>query len=78
MSEQLYHEIACPTLTKTGPCNCTTQIVVTDAPLSKRLGFMADAMVSAVVGPKSRFFSRERVDEIVLLLREAEKALVNS
>lgn len=38
---------------------------------------MADAMVSAVVGPKARFFSRERVDEIVLLLREAEKALID-
>jgi hypothetical protein len=46
-------------------------------PLSKRLGYMADAMVSAKVGPKARFFSRERVDEIVLLLREAEKELVN-
>jgi NTP pyrophosphatase (non-canonical NTP hydrolase) len=46
-------------------------------PLSKRLGLMADAMVSAVVGPKARFFSRERVDEIVLLLREAEKALID-
>lgn len=46
-------------------------------PLAKRLGLMADAMVSAVVGPKARFFSRERVDEIVLLLREAEKALVD-
>lgn len=34
---------------------------------------MADAMASATVGPRARFFSRERVDEIVLLLREAEK-----
>lgn len=41
-----------------------------------RLGCMADAMVSAKVGPHARFFSRERVDEIVLLLREAEKFIL--
>lgn len=41
-----------------------------------RLGCMADAMVSAKVGPQARFFSRERVDEIVLLLREAEKFML--
>lgn len=46
-------------------------------PLHRRLGFMADAMVSAKVGPKSRFFSRERLDEIVLLLREAEKRIID-
>jgi hypothetical protein len=45
--------------------------------LNQRLGYMADAMVSAKVGPQARFFSRERVDEIVLLLREAEKYIVN-
>lgn len=45
--------------------------------VAKRCGFMADAMVSAKIGPQSRFFSRERVDEIVLLLREAEKRLMN-
>lgn len=48
-----------------------------DPTLPHRLGWMADAMVSAKLGPTGRFFSRERVDEIVLLLREAEKALVN-
>lgn len=41
-----------------------------------RLGCMADALLSAKLGPRQRFFSRERVDEIVLLLREAEKALL--
>lgn len=44
--------------------------------LRHRLGYMADAMVSAKVGPSARFFSRERVDEIVLLLREAERELL--
>lgn len=38
---------------------------------------MADAMVVAKVGPQARFFTRERVDEIVLLLREAEKWIVD-
>jgi hypothetical protein len=47
-------------------------------PLHRRLGYMADAMVSAKVGPQARFFSRERVDEIVLLLREAEHALLDA
>ena len=41
-----------------------------------RLGCMADAIASAKLGPRQRFFSQERVDEIVLLLREAEKALI--
>ncbi len=36
MSEQLYHEIMCPTLTKKGPCNCAAQVVVTD-PLTEAL-----------------------------------------
>lgn len=44
--------------------------------LPRRLGCMADAMVSAKVGPQARFFSRACVDEIVALLREAEKALL--
>ena len=44
--------------------------------LHRRLGLMAEAIVSAKVGPSSRFFSRERVDEIVLLLREAEKFIL--
>jgi hypothetical protein len=47
-----------------------------DPRLSWRLGCMADALVSAKVGPQARFFSRERVDELVLLLREAENELV--
>lgn len=34
-------------------------------------------MVGAKVGPQARFFSRERVDEIVLLLREAEKHILD-
>ena len=42
--------------------------------LARRLGWMADAILSARIGTTSRFYSRERVDEIVLLLREAEKA----
>lgn len=46
--------------------------------LARRLGWMADAMVSAKVGPQARFFTRERVDEIVLLLREAEKRIVEA
>ncbi len=41
-----------------------------------RLGCMADAVLSAKVGPQARFFTRERVDEIVLLLREAEKRIL--
>lgn len=49
---------------------------MSDQSLSKRLGYMADAMVSAKVGPQARFFTRECVDEVVLLLREAEKALI--
>ena len=44
--------------------------------LAHRLGWMADAMISARVGPQARFFSRTRVDEIVLLLREAEKRIL--
>ena len=44
--------------------------------LARRLGWMADAMVSAKVGPQARFFTRERVDEIVLLLREAERRIL--
>jgi hypothetical protein len=36
MSEQRYHEIMCPTLTKKGPCNCATHVVVTD-PLTEAL-----------------------------------------
>jgi hypothetical protein len=47
------------------------------AKLSRRLGYMADAVVSAKVGPRSRFFSQECVDDIVLLLREAEKYIMN-
>ena len=46
--------------------------------LARRLGWMADAMVHAAVGSTSRFYSRERVDEIVLLLREAEKRILES
>lgn len=49
---------------------------MTDQALSKRLGFMAEAMVSAKVGPQARFFTRQCVDEVVLLLREAEKVIV--
>lgn len=30
--ERLYHEIACPSLTKTGPCSCTP-VIVADAPV---------------------------------------------
>lgn len=44
--------------------------------LHRRLGLMAEAMVSAKVGQQARFFTRERVDEIVLLLREAEKRML--
>jgi hypothetical protein len=44
--------------------------------LAWRLGCMADAVLSAKVGPQARFFTRERVDEIVLLLREAEKRVL--
>ena len=47
-----------------------------EATLQHRLGWMAEAMVSAKVGPQARFFTRARVDEIVLLLREAEKAIL--
>jgi hypothetical protein len=39
---------------------------------------MAEAILSAGIGAKSRFYSRERVDEIVLLLREAEKCVLAS
>jgi hypothetical protein len=46
--------------------------------LARRLGWMAEAMVGAKVGPQARFYTRERVDEIVLLLREAEKWIVNA
>ena len=45
--------------------------------VASRLGFMSDAMVSAKVGPQARFFSRERVDEIVVLMREAEKRILD-
>lgn len=45
--------------------------------VARRCGFMADAMVSAKVGPQARFFTRERVDEIVMLLREAEKKVLD-
>lgn len=41
-----------------------------------RLGCMAEAMVSAKVGPQARFFTRECVDEVVLLLREAERFIL--
>lgn len=44
--------------------------------LAWRLGCMADAVLSAKVGPQARFFTRQTVDEIVLLLREAEKRIV--
>lgn len=44
--------------------------------LPRRLGLMAEAIVSAKVGPQARFFTRERVDEIVVLLREAEKIIL--
>ncbi len=30
MSERLYHEIMCPSLTKTGPCTCQP-VIVADA-----------------------------------------------
>ncbi len=46
--------------------------------LARRLGWMADAMIGAKVGPQARFYSRERVDEIVLLLREAEKRILDA
>jgi len=39
---------------------------------------MAEAMVGAKVGPQARFYTRERVDEIVLLLREAEKRVLDA
>lgn len=42
-------------------------------PLAKRLGCMADAVVHAKTGPRHRFFTRECADEIALLLREAER-----
>ena len=45
--------------------------------VARRCGFMADAVISAKIGPQSRFFSRERVDEIVVLFREAEKKIIN-
>ena len=45
--------------------------------VAKRCGFMADALVGAKVGPQARFFTRERVDEMVLLLREAEKKIID-
>ena len=45
--------------------------------LRQRLGFMADAVVSAKVGPQARFFTRDCADELALLLREAEKALMD-
>lgn len=41
--------------------------------LARRLGWMADAVVHAKTGPSGRFFTRDRADEIALLLREAEK-----
>lgn len=44
--------------------------------LVRRLGWMADAVVHAKTGPKGRFFSRERADEIALLLREAERFIL--
>lgn len=44
--------------------------------LAKQLGLMADACVSAKLGPSARFFSRERVDELVQLLRDAEGAII--
>lgn len=50
---------------------------MSDPKLPWRLGCMADAMISATVGPRARFFSRERVDEVVLLLREAEKRIID-
>lgn len=46
-------------------------------PLPKRLGCMADALISAKVGPQARFFTRTCVDELVLLLREAEKTIMD-
>lgn len=48
----------------------------TEPNLAWRLGCMADAVLSAKVGPQARFFTRQRVDEIVLLLREAERAVL--
>lgn len=44
--------------------------------LSKRLGRMADAVVHAKTGPRGRFFTRECADEIALLLREAERFIL--
>lgn len=67
----------CGAKTAGGWCGrCHAPIAFAQFPLHRRLGFMAEAMVSAKVGPQARFFTRERVDEIVLLLREAEKALL--
>ena len=37
MTERLYHEIICPTLTKTGPCNCAP-VIVADSPASDPSG----------------------------------------
>lgn len=48
-----------------------------DFRLSKRLGLMANALVGAKVGPSARFFTRECVDEMVLLMREAEKRIID-
>lgn len=47
-----------------------------EIPLERRLGWMADAVLGAKVGPKARFFTQETVDELVLLLREAEERIV--
>jgi hypothetical protein len=44
--------------------------------LARRLGWMADAVVHAKTGPRGRFFTRERADEIALLLREAERRVL--
>lgn len=43
--------------------------------LALRLGLMAERLVTAPL--RKGFFSRERVDEIVLLLREAEKRVLD-
>lgn len=45
--------------------------------LVDRLRCMADALESAKPGPQARFFTRQRVAQIVLLLREAERDLLN-
>jgi hypothetical protein len=43
--------------------------------ISKRLRYMAREMAKSKAGPQARFFTQDRIDELVVLLREADAAL---